>query len=116
MFNLGSRVQLDICLGIFIFFTWTFQEDNMLKNKKFHLPFRYDVEDQLFIICMSGIEEFPNYITKISDIENKYDSRVISSSFENLNLDSVRQKSNGDLINIEHHSSINDDLMMRDYG
>lgn len=88
----------------------------MLKNKKFHLPFRYDVEDQLFIICMSGIEEFPNYITKISDIENKYDSRVISSSFENLNLDSVRQKSNGDLINIEHHSSINDDLMMRDYG
>lgn len=88
----------------------------MLKNKKFHLPFRYDVEDQIFIICMSEIEEFPKYITKISDIENKYDSRVISSSFENLNLDSVRQKSNGDLINIEHHSSINDDLMMRDYG
>lgn len=88
----------------------------MLKNKKFHLPFRYDVEDQIFIICMSEIEEFPNYITKFSGIENKYDSRVISSSFENLNLDSVRQKSNGDLINIEHHSSINNDLMMRDYG
>ena len=88
----------------------------MLKNKKFRIPFRYDVEDEIFIICMSEIEEFPTYITKISDIENKYESRVISPSFKNLNLDSVRQRSNGDLINIEHHSSISDDMMMRDYG
>ena len=88
----------------------------MLKDKKFHIPFRYDIEDEIFVICMSEIEEFPNYITKISDNFNKYDNRVISSSFENLNLDSVRERSNGNLINIEHHSSINDYLMRRDYS
>ena len=88
----------------------------MLKNKNIRIPARLDVEDEIFIICMSEIEEFPIYITKISDIHNKYDSRVISSSFENLNLDSVRETANGDLINIEHHSSINDELMRRDYG
>lgn len=88
----------------------------MLKNKNIRIPVRLDVEDEIFIICMSEIDEFPIYITKISDIHNKYDSRVISSSFENLNLDSVRERANGDLINIEHHSSINDELMRRDYG
>lgn len=88
----------------------------MLKNKTIQILSRLDVEDEIFIICMSEIEEFPRYITKARDICNKYDSRVISSSFENLNLDSVRERSNGDLINIEHHSSINEDLMRRDYG
>ena len=88
----------------------------MLKNKSIRIPSRLDVEDEIFVICMSEIEEFPNYITKISDIVNRYDGRVISSSFENLNLDSVRERANGDLINIEHHSSINDEIMRRDYG
>lgn len=55
---------------------------------------------------MSEIEEFPAYITQLDDIVGKYDSRYISKSYKNLNLDSVRQRKNENLINIEHHSSI----------
>ena len=64
---------------------------------------------------MSEIEEFTAYITQLDDIVGKYDSRYISKSYKNLNLDSVRQRKNENLINIEHHSSISPDLMRRDY-
>ena len=78
-------------------------------------PSRFDVEDEIFIICMSETEEFPKYITNFNDIVGRYDNRLISLDYKNLSLDSVRQRLNGDLINIEHHSFINSRLMRRDY-
>ena len=79
------------------------------------VPIRYDVEDEIFIICMSETDEFPQYISNFNDIVGRYDNRLISSDFKNLSLDSVRQRLNGNLINIEHHSSISAELMRRDY-
>ena len=64
---------------------------------------------------MSETEEFPQYITNFNDIVGRYDNRLISLDYKNLSLDSVRQRLNGDLINIEHHSFINSRLMRRDY-
>lgn len=66
------------------------------------VPSRFDVEDEIFIICMSETEEFPQYITNFNDIVGRYDNRLISLDYKNLSLDSVRQRLNGDLINIEH--------------
>lgn len=78
-------------------------------------PIRDDTEDEIFIICMSEEIDFPKYITNFDDIAGKYDTRYISESYRNLNLDCVRIRSNGELVNIEHHSIINPDLMRRDY-
>ncbi len=87
-----------------------------MKDRKDNLlPFRRDVEDEIFIICMTGIKEFPQYVTKFNDIVGPYESRFISSDFKNLNLDSVRIRKDNSLINIEHHSTINENLMRRDY-
>ena len=83
--------------------------------KEKYFPIRRDAEDEIFIICMSELKEFPEYITKLDDIIGKCDSRYISKAYKNLNLDSVRQISDESLINIEHHSNINSDLMRRDY-
>lgn len=80
-----------------------------------YFPIRHDAEDEIFIICMSEIEEFPAYITQQDDIIGKYDSRCISDSYRNLNMDSVIERKDKSLINIEHHSSINSNLMRRDY-
>ena len=79
------------------------------------VPSRFDTEDEIFIICMSETEEFPQYITNFNDIVGRYDNRLISLDYKNLSLDSVRQRLNGDLINIEHHSFINSRLMRRNY-
>lgn len=79
------------------------------------VPIRFDVEDEIFIICMTETDEFPQYITNFNDIVGRYDNRLISLDYKNLSLDSVRQRLNGDLINIEHHSFINSKLMRRDY-
>ena len=83
--------------------------------KEKYFPIRRDAEDEIFIICMSELKEFPEYITKLDDIIGKCDSRYISKAYKNLNLDSVRQRTDKSLINIEHHSNINSDLMRRDY-
>ncbi len=85
------------------------------KSNYSQFPSRFDVEDEIFIICMSETEEFPKYITNFNDIVGRYDNRLISLDYKNLSLDSVRQRLNGDLINIEHHSFINSRLMRRDY-
>ena len=76
------------------------------KSNYSQFPSRFDVEDEIFIICMSETEEFPKYITNFNDIVGRYDNRLISLDYKNLSLDSVRQRLNGDLINIEHHSFI----------
>ncbi|SDA62676.1 hypothetical protein [Methanobrevibacter millerae] len=80
-----------------------------------YVPVRSDAEDEIHIICMSQLEEYPEYLTKLDDIVGGYESRFVSERYKNLNLDSVRQRKNGNLINIEHHSSIDADLMRRDY-
>ena len=84
-------------------------------EKEKYFPIRRDAEDEIFIICMSELKEFPEHITKLDDIIGKYDSRYISKSYKNLNLDSIMERKNKNLINIEHHSNINSDLMRRDY-
>ena len=86
-----------------------------IKSENSQVPKRFDVEDEIFIMCMTEMEEFPYYITNFSDIIGKYDNRLISLDFKNLSLDSVRERLNGDLINIEHHSFINSNLMRRNY-
>lgn len=78
-------------------------------------PIRCDPEDEIFVKCMSRIKEFPQYITGYDDIEGPYESRFISSGYRNLNLDSVRIKSDKSSINIEHHSSISQEAMRRNY-
>ncbi len=85
------------------------------ETKSQYVPIRHDAEDEIFIICMSEFKEFPEYITKLDDIVGKYNSRYISESYKNLNLDSVLERKDKSLINIEHHTSITPDLMRRDY-
>ncbi|WP_407423590.1 hypothetical protein [Methanobrevibacter sp.] len=79
------------------------------------LPDKWDAEDKIFNLCMVEIEEFPQYLTKLDDIEGVFHQRYLSKAYKDLNLDSVREKSNKSLINIEHHSSINRSLLSRDF-
>ncbi|MBQ6813339.1 MAG: hypothetical protein IJP12_01745 [Methanobrevibacter sp.] len=78
-------------------------------------PKKKDAEDILFILSMSKVPGFPQYITGYDDFIGPYESRYISSDFKNLNMDSVRCRSNHTLVNIEHHSSINENLLRRNY-
>ena len=64
---------------------------------------------------MSELKEFPQHITRLNDINGKYDSRYVSKTYKNLNLDSVLERKDNSLINIEHHTTINPDLMRRDH-
>ena len=74
---------------------------------------RPDTQDEIFIICNSNIDEFGQYITKMDDIIGKYESRFISPAYRNLNLDAVRERSNGDLVHFEHFSNLPKDLLTR---
>ena len=64
---------------------------------------------------MSRIKEFPTYITNYDNISSPYGNQLVSDDSKKLNLDSVFRRSNNNLINIEHHSSISQYLMRRDY-
>ena len=79
------------------------------------LPDKWDAEDKIFNLCMVEIDEFPQYLTRLEDIEGIFHQRFLSKSYRDLNLDSVRERSNQSLINIEHHSSINRYLLSRDF-
>ncbi len=81
-----------------------------------YFPIRHNPEDEIFVICMSEFKEFPEYITKLNDIDGKYNSRYVSKSYKNLNLDSVLERKDKSLINIEHHTSITPDLHALNYG
>ncbi len=85
------------------------------KEKNKYFPIRRDAEDEIFIICMSKLKEFPQHITRLNDIIGKYDSRYVSKTYKNLNLDSVLEREDKSLLNIEHHTTINSDLMRRDH-
>ena len=45
-----------------------------------------------------GIAEFPKYITSYNDIEGKAHTKILSKSYQNLNLDSVFHRKNENLI------------------
>ncbi len=64
---------------------------------------------------MIKIEEFPRHITKYDDIKEKYSNKYVSENFKDMNMDMVVKRENGNLINIEHHSSINSNALRRNY-
>ncbi|WP_298502442.1 hypothetical protein [uncultured Methanobrevibacter sp.] len=80
------------------------------------LPDVWATEDSIFNICMVEIEEFPEYLTKLRDIEGYFPEKFLSPAYKNLNLDSVRIRKNGDLIGIEHHVVITPPLLSRNFG
>ena len=84
-------------------------------NDKIHLPKKQNTEDTIFNHCIMGIAEFPQYITPYNDIEGKAHTKILSKSYQNLNLDSVFHRKNENLINIEHHSSLTKGKLARDY-
>ena len=63
------------------------------------LPDKWDAEDKIFNLCMVEIDEFPQYLTRLEDIEGIFHQRFLSKSYRDLNLDSVRERSNQSLIN-----------------
>ena len=77
---------------------------------------KFDAEDTIFNNCMNDFDEFPAYITGYDDIVGHFPVKHMNPAFRNLNMDSVRQRKNGNLVNIEHHSVLNSDLMRRDYN
>ena len=77
---------------------------------------KFDAEDTIFNNCMNDFSEFPSYITGYDDIIGPYSTKHMSPAFRNLNVDSVFQRKNGRLANIEHHSILNPDLRRRDYN
>ena len=82
------------------------------KNKA-NWPTKYDTEDTIYNECVISIKEFPEYITNYKDIEHWGHTKVVSKAFQNLRMDSVYERSDGSLINIEHHSSLNEIKLAR---
>lgn len=76
---------------------------------------KFDAEDTIFNNCMNDFEEFPAYITGYDDIVGHYPVKHMDPAFRNLNMDSIRRRKNGRLLNIEHHSILNSNLMRRDF-
>lgn len=79
------------------------------------LPDIWATEDRIFNICMTQIQEFPQYITDFDDIVGYFPEKYISDTYRNLNMDSVRLRKNGELITIEHHSSIDHAKLRRNF-
>ena len=77
---------------------------------------KFDAEDTIFNNCMNDFSEFPAYITGHDDIIGPLPTKFMNPAFKNLNVDSVFRRENNVLVNIEHHSSLNSNLMRRDYN
>ena len=88
-------------------------DKDIIDNELVH---KFDAEDTIFNNCMNDFSEFPSYITGYDDIIGPFPTKHMNPAFKNLNVDSVRHRRNNSLINIEHHSSLNSDLMRRDYN
>ena len=80
------------------------------------LAHKFDAEDTIFNNCMNDFSKFPSYITGYDDIIGPFPTKHMNPAFKNLNVDSVRLRKDNTLVNIEHHSSLNSDLMRRDYN
>lgn len=79
------------------------------------LPNKWACENTIFEICMNEIEEFSQYLTNLDDIEGELSRKILSDSYKNMELDCVRIRKNGMLVNIEHHSYISQPLLNRDF-
>ena len=88
-------------------------DDDVIDNE---LVDKFDAEDTIFNNCINDFDEFPAYITGHDDIVGNFPVKHMNPAFRNLNMDSIRQRKNGNLVNIEHHSVLNSDLMRRDYN
>lgn len=66
----------------------------------------YHAEDSIFNNCMNDFSEFPSYITGYDNIGEFYPTKHMKENYKNLILDSVRQRENKTLVNIEHHSQL----------
>ena len=89
--------------------------ERMEKNRNPpHLPKKHNTEDTIFNHCVTDIPEFPQYITPYKDIKRRAHTKILSKSYQNLNLDSVFELYVNRLINIEHHSSLTKAILARD--
>lgn len=88
-------------------------ENEIIDNE---LVEKFDAEDTIFNNCMNDFSEFPEYITGYNDIIGPYSQKFMSPDFKNLNVDSVCQRKNNNLTNIEHHSEITPYAYRRDYN
>ncbi len=79
------------------------------------LPDVWACEDTIFNICMDEIDEFLQYLTNINDIEGRFPKKHLSEAYKNLEVDFVRKRKDGSLVNIEHHSYITKSLLARDF-
>jgi hypothetical protein len=79
------------------------------------LPKKKNMEDKLFNLCVVRIEEFMEFVTKFRDIEGPFHEKLLSNDYSDLELDNVSIMANGDLVNVEHHSSMSDYLFRRDF-
>ncbi|MBR0271898.1 MAG: hypothetical protein IJQ68_07935 [Methanobrevibacter sp.] len=88
-----------------------------MKNKLVDssLPNKYDTEDKIFSICDNEIEEFTEFLTNIKDIAELLPKRYLSQDFRDLNIDHAYLLKNGDVVHIEHHTNITEDLMRRNF-
>ncbi|WP_298522547.1 hypothetical protein [uncultured Methanobrevibacter sp.] len=77
---------------------------------------KFDAEDTIFNNCMVDFSEFPKYITHYDDIKGPYSTKYMSPAFKNLNLDTVFERTNKNLVDIEHHSQLNSNLLRRDFN
>lgn len=88
-------------------------ESDIIDNE---LVDKFDAEDTIFNNCMNDFDKFPSCITGHDDIIGHYSQRFMSPDFKNLNMDSVWQRKNKSLDNIEHHSEITSYTNRRDYN
>lgn len=80
------------------------------------LPEVWVCEDTIFNICMDEIDEYPRYLTNLDDIGARFPKKHLSDAYKNLEVDFVRKRADGSLINIEHHVYITRTLLARDFG
>ena len=56
------------------------------------LPDVWACEDTIFNICMDEINEFPQYLTNIDDIQGRFPKKHLSEAYNNLEVDFVRKR------------------------
>ena len=84
-------------------------------SSEIYLPYKNDTEDKIFSICDAEIDEFTEYITNIEDIQEPLHKRYLSQGYSDLNIDHAYLMKNGDIVHIEHHTNITQNLMRRNF-
>ena len=84
------------------------------KKEEVEIPVKHNTEDSIYNECIMGIEEFPQYITHYNDIMHREHTRVSSEALKNLQMDSLFMRRDGSYVNIEHHSTLDEEKLARD--